>query len=276
MEEEKFEDWKERIAKVKEWKAEELCRVSNENAKKIIEWQDMEKEAVKAYNEEKGPLDPEVYYCEKCLNRGAVAVFDEAFGQMAIRLCDCLKIREGLKLMEESGCSPLLKKCRLENFEEKDRQSAGMKDRAIKWLSMKSRPWFYVGGGVGTGKTHLTVALSNSLMQEGRAVRIVNWVDELMMMRPGVESERFRIMREAPILMIDDFFRGNPDEFSRRIAYSVINYRYSQRLLTLINSEHDLRGLFLKDEAIASRIKESCCGFAITVYKKNERMNLHD
>lgn len=63
------------------------------------------------------------------------------------------------------------------------------------------------------------------------------------------------------MLYIDDFLKGSNSENSLEIAFDILNYRYNNKLTTLISSELLMNELNAIDAAITGRIYQSAEGF---------------
>ena len=105
---------------------------------------------------------------------------------------------------------------------------------------------------------------------------IVNEADEY--------SAELGRLQTIEVLYIDDFFKpvtaedrdGNlrtvpPSPADIRIAFEILNYRYINRLPTIISSEWHLSELADMDEATASRIAERCGEYAMVIGRDKKR-----
>ena len=68
--------------------------------------QQVEELKVKSYNKNVGDL--KYYDCDKCKNKGYIAVIDDS-GMFALKRCDCMNIRITNERIEKSGLADLLK-----------------------------------------------------------------------------------------------------------------------------------------------------------------------
>jgi DNA replication protein DnaC len=117
-------------------------------------------------------------------------------------------------------------------------------------------------GSHGTGKTHLAAAIANYRRAKGDAVCFVDvaeLVEYLRESQAGDESSErsaaFQQMRDAPLLVLDDLTSWGKDRL-----FSVLNYRYTRRLPTVVTTALTLDELGprlasrLLDHAVCSQI----------------------
>ena len=125
----------------------------------------------------------------------------------------------------------------------------------------------YLQGEVGRGKTMLACAIFNNYLGQGRLKFIV--VDELIRrikeaFNKGIEFDLEKYM-EADLLILDDLGAEKTTEFVEGEIYNIINYRYNNKLPTIITSNinwNDLESKYpMNGRRIASRISEMCGSF---------------
>ena len=111
-----------------------------------------------------------IYHCEKCNDRGFVYKTQKyPFGDydydVAVK-CECHIIRKNLINLEKSGLKEAVQKLTFETFETKDDFQKVMMDRAKKFTEQNNIPFFYIGGQVGSGKTHICTAMCGRYLQQ--------------------------------------------------------------------------------------------------------------
>ena len=125
----------------------------------------------------------------------------------------------------------------------------------------------YLQGDVGRGKTHLACAIFNNYVGQGRLRFIV--VDDLIRkikasFSEGVEFNIASVM-EADLLVLDDLGAEKTTDFVEGELYNIINFRYTNKLPTIITSNipwNDLQNKYeMNGRRIASRISEMCGSF---------------
>jgi DNA replication protein DnaC len=118
---------------------------------------------------------------------------------------------------------------------------------------------------VGAGKTHLSIAICNTLMEQGIGVRYMQYREVITHLKQNMVDEVFyqREMnkyKNAPVLLIDDLYKGKTTESDINLVYEIINHRYLKGMPIILSCEYDMDKLLEFDEAIGSRIAEMCKG----------------
>ncbi|MBA2442060.1 MAG: ATP-binding protein [Rubrobacter sp.] len=126
----------------------------------------------------------------------------------------------------------------------------------------------YLGGGVGTGKTHLAVAVMNELIQRERVPSLFVTVPELLDNLRGAYNdpgknldEWMEAVKNADLLILDDLGSEKATLWVQERLFVIINHRYRETLPTVITSNtapRDLGGQL--GERTASRIFAMCTG----------------
>lgn len=145
--------------------------------------------------------------------------------------------------------------------------------------------WFFIGGQVGCGKTHICTAIVNELAMKGMYCRYMAWKEESVNLKAIInehEEYHFRLKElcSVPVLYIDDLFKTQagqmPTQGDVNLAFHVINQRYlDSTKVTIISCEYDSSRLLDIDEATASRIVEKSKTYLIDVTQdrsKNYRL----
>lgn len=133
-------------------------------------------------------------------------------------------------------------------------------------------------GQPGCGKTHLLMALANTLIYYGTAVIYFSWIDGFNDLKDNFDNLKDMIHRlqTVEVLFIDDMFKGRREitDFQRETLFAIINYRYLNHLPVLISSEKDTDQMCSIDEAIGSRIHEMCRDHLIVMQGKELNFRL--
>lgn len=236
------------------------------------------------------------YDCKKCMNRGytweiAWRVFQAGADPRPYEVqipCDCDKIRASIKRMKRSGLEPVMKRSTFDKYETPEGWQQFLKDAAMRFAKSVDdleHKWFYIGGGVGSGKTHLCTAISRDFLLQGKEVRYMLWVKHSQEMKSSVNDESYGKMlaelQNVEVLYIDDFFKPMKDGFGNetkptaadiRLAYEIINHRYQNHdLITIISSERHISEIEEIDSAVGSRIYEMTKQFSLNVAKDKDR-----
>lgn len=150
-----------------------------------------------------------------------------------------------------------------------------------------SGQWFFAGGQVGCGKTHICTAIINELLKNNLGCRYMMWRDEAVQLKALVNDfaeyhERVSQWIKAPILYIDDLFKTQngkqPTQADVNLAFQIINARYQdKKYCTIISCEYTTAELMEIDEAVGSRIYERSKAYRVEIekdMKKNYRVIL--
>ncbi|HLO33640.1 MAG TPA: ATP-binding protein [Anaerolineales bacterium] len=96
--------------------------------------------------------------------------------------------------------------------------------------------WLLLRGGYGCGKTHLAAAIANYAVGMGVPTLFLTVPDLLDTLRFSYDSEdttfedRFNEIRNASLLVLDDFGTQNATGWAQEKLFQIINYRYINRL----------------------------------------------
>ena len=106
--------------------------------------------------------------------------------------------------------------------------------------------WRMLDGPVGVGKTHLAVAAAAERDQRGDVVFFATVSDLLDHLRaafapdnPVMPADLLERIRTADLLVLDDFGAERSTPFAEDKLFQIINYRYEERLPTIITTSLD-------------------------------------
>ncbi len=122
--------------------------------------------------------------------------------------------------------------------------------------------WLVFLGVTGCGKTHLAAAIVNYRYQAHQPAKFVVVPDFLDHLRATFSPESkvsydqlFEGVKNAPLLILDDFGEQSTSPWAREKLYQVINYRYNARLPTVITTRYSLQEILEEIESsISSRL----------------------
>lgn len=152
-------------------------------------------------------------------------------------------------LQERSGVSKRLRSCTLGNF--KGEINASTRTAVQKIISytgyweenQESGRGLYFCGDVGTGKTHLAVAVMNWLIEEKKVPSLFVTVPELLDNLRGAYSDPSRNLDEwmdsvknANLLILDDLGSEKVTPWVQERLFVIVNYRYQESLPTILTS----------------------------------------
>ena len=101
-------------------------------------------------------------------------------------------------------------------------------------------------GGYGCGKTHLAAAIANAAVDLGVPTLFLTVPDLLDNLRFSYDSEdtnfeqRFDEIRNAKLLVLDDFGTQNATAWAQEKLFQIINYRYINRLPLVVTTNLDI------------------------------------
>ncbi len=141
-------------------------------------------------------------------------------------------------------------------------------------------------GKTGLGKTHLSLAVANKVLEKGYSVvydSAINILKEMEKEHFGREhnSEITDSVIETDLLILDDLGTEHTTQFYSSTVYNIINTRLNRRKPTIISTNLDYDGIRKRYEArIASRLTTmyanmNFVGTDVRLQKKNEKTNRH-
>lgn len=220
--------------------------------------------------------------CTKCNGRGYIANLHEEDGRfyMVLSECDCMYKKRILAKAKASGTEPLLRKS-FDNFIAGNDWQKNIKNLAME--NAKTNDWFYIGGQSGSGKTHICSAITNYQSSNQIRVKYMVWTDEINKLKSFEDTSLMDGLKRVECLYIDDLFKKaraadgfpnlSPPDIEK--TWELLNFRYLNKLKTIISSELTLDVILRIDESLGSRIKQSAGKYVITIDKskdKNVRM----
>ena len=102
--------------------------------------------------------------------------------------------------------------------------------------------WLLLQGGYGCGKTHLAAAVANYAVGLGVPTLFLTVPDLLDTLRFAYNDEdtsfeqRFEEIRNARLLVLDDFGTQNATAWAQEKLFQIINYRYINKLSTVVTT----------------------------------------
>lgn len=179
------------------------------------------------------------------------------------------------KAIAKSGLADAIKKLTFKSFKVDSTWQRQMLNNA--WNYAKNpEGWLMFCGQSGSGKTHLCTAVAGRFLRHGIPVKRLRWRLDSAKLKANytsAEEAHNELMRyiNAPCLFIDDLFKGSLTETDVKVAFALIDGRYSWNSKTLITTELTVEELLAIDEAIAGRIVEKCGNNLITIEKNRDK-----
>ena len=205
-------------------------------------------------------------HCPKCKDRKSffkVVFFEETQSyEIAIAECECKSKREANMLAAEQLGEYRNKT--MSDFVANEEWRKDMKDLAIAFLQDGGNKWFFICGQSGCGKSLICSIISNSLITVyHRDLVRISWPEYFGRTKRDSRnedlsktvSESLERVKTCEVLYIDELLK-NYTEADLRYYSEIIDYRYTNNLKTIINSEMTLDELFAIDESTISKIIE--------------------
>lgn len=134
-------------------------------------------------------------------------------------------------------------------------------------FSKKLEGWLLLQGGYGCGKTHLAAAAANFAVSLGVPTLFITVPDLLDTLRYAYNDpsatfeERFEQIRQAPLLVMDDFGTQNATAWAQEKLFQILNYRYINHLPLIVTTNlmlEQIEGRIrsrLQDPDLVSRVQ---------------------
>ena len=214
------------------------------------------------------------YKCVKC--RDMTFIIDDG---VAIP-CECRALRVAEDILKKSGIGKEFRNKRFDNFDF-SRNMAVMQgyksamEYENQFLDIENTRFNSIMflGQVGSGKTHLSMAIANELMDRGIGVIYMGYRDSITNIKQNMLDSVYynRVMNRykgARVLFIDDLFKGKITESDINIMFELINHRYFNNLPMIVSSELSVGRLLDIDEALGSRLIEMTKGRVVELRGK--------
>lgn len=194
-------------------------------------------------------LDP-IYTCPICKDKG----------NTGSDWCECLYSLTNKMAAEELNENAPLDKSRFNNFDierysDKVDKKNVVSSRTIMQMNFEYCELFaeqfngkgsgiLMVGNTGLGKTHLSLAIANKLIENGFCV-VYGSVTELIRkinseQFDNVEGDTMSLVKSCDLLILDDLGVENKSEWNASLLYEIINTRQNKRAPMIINTNLDL------------------------------------
>ncbi len=213
----------------------------------------------------KAGLKPIKYDCELCNDTGLVSG----------KICSCVKTEAGRIMAQELSKEMPLDDCRFDNFDLKyysDKTDAGNKNPRRRMTAVLKLCREYVinfgdkntknllfMGKTGLGKTHLTLAIVEGVIEKGylpiygSAENIFNMVEAEKF--EGKGKGTYEGLLSCDLLVLDDLGTEMATSFTKSVLYNLINTRILSKKPTIINTNLTMKEIGDRyTERVASRL----------------------
>ncbi|MDY4979203.1 MAG: ATP-binding protein [Candidatus Onthovivens sp.] len=218
-----------------------------------------------------------LYKCNLCRDTGWILVHRDNAADLAVS-CECRERKILKDQWKEAGINVENRELTFQTYTVWNEWSRIAKDTAIAYLNdfeeikKKRKNSIILCGQVGSGKTHLAIALAINLINSNIQVVYMPYRDILTKIKQNMLDEEYynKLLskyKTCEVLLIDDLYKGKVTETDINIIFEIINYRYLNYLPIIVSSEYIIENLLRFDEAIGSRIYEMCKNYIIEIDK---------
>jgi DNA replication protein DnaC len=116
--------------------------------------------------------------------------------------------------------------------------------QAAKAFADNPEGWLVFSGSGGSGKTHLACAVANRRLGSGEPVFYIGAADLLDHLRSAFSpasdityDELFEQVKNAPLLVLDDFTTGSATAWAKEKLEQLLNHRFNARMATVITTD---------------------------------------
>ncbi|WP_254904641.1 ATP-binding protein [Clostridium tyrobutyricum] len=231
---------------------------------------------------------PAVYKCSACQDTGWIQT------DAGYKRCQCYKKEQVLRLWKNFGVNPAKVKT-LNDYKPYDNPTKEAKNKAVAYIQdfenirNTEKNSFGLFGQPGAGKSHIVIAIGAALLKKENPVQVIYmpYLEAMRELKSNVNDDEYYLRllgryQRAKVLIIDDLFKDKvtngqliKDRYGNKAKLSdtdikhimpIINYRYFNKLPTIISTECTLGILTELGDALAGRILEPCEG-NMTVFK---------
>jgi DNA replication protein DnaC len=154
----------------------------------------------------------------------------------------------------------------LDNFQTPQKVYAEYVESVREWVADSGKPWLYLYGKVGRGKTHLAVGAMRAWIESGHSV-LFSKVDGLLDhihrgYKDGSYDDLMQSLLEAELVVLDDLgaeHKHSPEgDWASEKLFALIGGRYDANARMIITSNLSIQGItnHLGHERIARRIHQ--------------------
>ena len=196
-----------------------------------------------------------IYTCPKCHDKGSVD------GEW----CGCFrKILTGIAAEDLNARSPLrlssFESFKIDAYPDEVDEEFGVSKREIMKQNFTDCVKFseefngrgyglFMIGGTGLGKTHLSLAIANTLIKRGFSViygstpELLRKLQKEQFSRGEKSDDTMMLLTDCDLLILDDLGAESSSEYTASLLYEVINARQSRSIPMIVNTNLDENGL---------------------------------
>jgi DNA replication protein DnaC len=218
--------------------------------------------------------------CSKCMDTGWILVERLDLAPLA-KSCECRDIERVKNQWKAAGINPEKSKQTFGNFQVWNNYSQKSKDTATTYykdfqnIRSSRRNSIMLCGQVGSGKTHLCIALALNFLNKNIKVVYMPYRDIITSIKQNMLDDEYykntvSKYQTCDVLLVDDLFKGKINDSDINIMFEILNYRYLNHLPIIVSTEFTVEKLLTFDEGIGSRIYEMCKDYIVEVDKGKE------
>jgi len=194
----------------------------------------------------KAVFEPPDWVCPECDDRGGRIRRDEA-GYEVFGPCACLKARRRLEMFNAANIGRRFVEATLGTYKPRTKIQGAAQMRAeefaLQYPAVERGLIFY--GPVGTGKTHLVVAIFRELtLRKGVGCRFIDYGNLLQDLRRSYADRKgdgylMTPLVDVELLVIDELGKGRGTEWEETVLDDLISRRYNAGRTTLCTTNYD-------------------------------------
>lgn len=195
--------------------------------------------------------------------------------------CECREMEKLMNQWKTAGINPEKRTQTFSNFQVWNEYSRKAKDTSIAYykdfenIRKNRKNSIMICGQVGSGKTHLSVALALNFLNKNIKVVYMPYRDVITKIKQKMlDDEHYKKIiskyKTCDVLLMDDLFKGKINETDINVVFEILNYRYLNHLPIIVSTEFTVEKLLSFDEAIGSRIYEMCKDYIVEIEKCKE------
>ena len=162
--------------------------------------------------------------------------------------CECTKMGRIKKQWKSCGLNSEMINYKFSNYLVWNESSKMAKSTAIAYYNYfekvknTRKNSILLCGQVGSGKSHLSIAIALNLLNKNIRVLYMPYRDIVTKIKQNmIDEEYYQRMiskyQTCEVLLIDDLFKGRVNESDVNIIFEIINYRYLNYLPIIVSSE---------------------------------------
>lgn len=204
-------------------------------------------------------------------------------GRTFSKYCSCKKSKDNQRRLARTALADKVEQYKLNNYIAKEDWQQVILSSAKKYVK-EYNGWFYIGGQVGTGKTHICTGIIQNISYlyslSFEYILFNKKMTELKQLKFEDKEKYNDILNwlfNVDILFIDDLYKTEPTKADLDILFDIVNERYLSNKTCIFSSEKFISEIFEYDEAISSRILEKCGEYVLSISRdmnKNYRLKI--